>query len=297
MVLDGETVLALSADRGVDVVRLADGDVSRLYVPDLDRLGDMFTHATPAWSAREGLVRLLVVTGHEGYEWSETRLETNGRLAERVRFDPPFDRWCFWHEGRGRIGCVGNDAEDHLALGLVGSDGPAEVHVWPTERVPIVGDLSPDGQTLVFASPCEGERAVRCIFRAELDGAAPTEVARTGDDVCAVRFVPGGRRVLLTSGDGCPTLSVLDLRSSELRAITRFDPERTDVGSGIASFTPSPDGARVAVLSTCELRDPGVVWWHAERLYLVDVETGERRRVSERTYGNMGLLWPPRSGT
>jgi len=133
---------------------------------------------------------------------------------------------------------------------------------------------SPDGEWIAFASDRYGERH---IYTMEADGSSQRRVTIEGYGGDAPTWSPDGLQIAYYSHRGygevafCTDLYIVDLESGGYTRLTE-DPNWDIMPAW------SPDGRYIAFES---LR--GHVRWHYTKLFLLDLETGELRRLVDDT--------------
>ena len=191
----------------------------------------------------------------------------------------------------------------------------------------LVGDpqISPDGKWIVFAKSHIGDKndKVTNLWIVSTDGGEPRQFTAGGKDGGA-KWSPDGTKVAFMSGRQKPAgqVFIISLAGGEATALTKF-PE-----GSIEAFDWSPDGKSMAVKfreqesewtkkAEEERKEKGLstpprviddVWYRLDgdgyfntarhKLYLVDVATGEHRKIYDKdSMGWFSFAWSPDSKT
>ena len=172
--------------------------------------------------------------------------------------------------------------------------------------------VSPDGSRLVFTrSACTAARQARThLWLCAIDGADPRQLTHSGSANTLPRWAPDGERIAFVSDrDGGSGIFVLQPGPGEATPVTRHT-------RGIQALSWSPDGTRLAYVTADDpdaaprasdapapvrvarrddYRVDGRGWVGDERahLWIVDVASGERRRLSQAPNDHHAPDWSP----
>ena len=177
--------------------------------------------------------------------------------------------------------------------------------------------MSPDGERILYSLAQldqESKKPSTQLWLCARDGSDPRQLTRNGDANAGARWSPDGARVAFVSDRVKKAgIFVLDLDDGgEAREVTRHN-------QGIGDLAWSPDGARVAYTTTWDPANPdeedpkegdaplvrvtrridykqdGRGYLHDKRshVFVVDVESGERRRLTRDLVDHAFPVWSP----
>ncbi|MDE3155129.1 MAG: S9 family peptidase [Acidobacteriota bacterium] len=188
-----------------------------------------------------------------------------------------------------------------LASSLPVVAGPLTPEQTLDRRQPSDLNVSPDGRLVAFTvtEPPDGKSAARDIWLLDVASGrarALTQATKVND---SPRWSPDGRTLaFLSSRSGSPQIYLLPMTGGEARPLTKGD-------DGVRAFAWSPDGKRIAFLAPepkPDIKPPGGPDDDAhvvdledrpDRLWIVDVASGERRLVSPAGWEVDELQWRP----
>ncbi len=190
---------------------------------------------------------------------------------------------------------------DVLVYGLRSADDP---------------QISPDGGTVVYTlSTSERGKAspLAQLWACDRDGSNSRQLTQTGDRNSGARWSPDGARIAFVS-DRVPKsgLFVMALAGGEAREVTRH-------AQGISGLAWSPDGTRIAYTTLFDPSNPdeaepdkdapapirvtrrldykqdgrGYLGDKRLQVWVVDVESGERRRLTSAANDHGSPQWSP----
>lgn len=155
-----------------------------------------------------------------------------------------------------------------------------------TEGDNFLGDWSPDGTRITYASTASGDLA---IWIAHADGSNARQLTPDDPDSDSLwpRFAPGGRRILFTNclGENCDGgIASVRIDGTQLHLIT------PNSGDSYNLADLSPSGARMTYMR-----------WHVDgvkmAIYVSDADGSGERRVSPPSLQGWMPDWAPRGGT
>jgi len=132
--------------------------------------------------------------------------------------------------------------------------------------------ISPDGSAVAFVWQ-EDERALPGIWVQKLGEATPRQVSVSGYSWSSPAWSPDGRRIAcLRFGISSGEIVILDAEGGEPHVVAPVQPTR--FGLAYSHLDWSPDGTMLAVDDTPSLSEP-------LSIFLVDLKTGEKRRLTQ----------------
>ncbi|MBN1669371.1 MAG: protein kinase [Anaerolineales bacterium] len=149
--------------------------------------------------------------------------------------------------GQGQI-AFASDRTGLYQIWLANADGSDARQITNTQQGACQPDWSPDGQRIVFISPCNGYQEVyqdASLFIINADGTGLTPLATVGGGDFDPDWSPDGSKILFTSlrtGDR-PQIFVLELADNSVTRLS--DGEKWDLQPAWSS-----DGERIAFVST-----------------------------------------------
>jgi len=217
---------------------------------------------------------------------SATSLEDDSTLKEIHLYDFANGQERRFTLGEYYVGYSALSPDGKKVVFAASQEGDNEIYVWDLESGEVeqltfneIYDgkpaWSPDGEWIAFASDRYGERH---IYIMEADGSSQRRVTIEGYGGDAPTWSPDGLQIAYYSHRGyderaafCTDLYIVDLESGGYTRLTE-DPNWDIMPAW------SPDGRYIAFES---LR--GHVRWHYTKLFLLDLETGEIRRLVDDT--------------
>ncbi len=189
----------------------------------------------------------------------------------------------------------------------------------------LAGDpnVSPDGKRIVYTLTNvdeEKHKAITHLWIAGIDGSDRKQLTHTGTSNGEPRWSPDGTKLAFTSnraGDKKSGIYVLEVdQTGEARELTTHN-------QGINSLAWSPDGKSIAYLTDFDPENPdekkpeegapppirvtsridykqdgrGYLGDKRQQIFIVDVESGERRKLTNRPNDFTGPQWSPDSKT
>jgi serine/threonine protein kinase len=157
--------------------------------------------------------------------------------------------------GQGQIAFV-SDRSGIPQIWLINSDGSELHQVTESQQGACQPDWSPDGERLVFISPCKGNQEdyrSSSLFIINADGTNLTPLATVGGGDYDPAWSPDGKTIAFTSlrGSDWPQIYLYHLESGEIFRLS--EEEKRD-----KQPTWSPDGSLIAFVST--RKGPYQIW-------------------------------------
>lgn len=184
--------------------------------------------------------------------------------------------------GFGEIAFVSDRSGTHQ-IWLMDADGVNPTQITQMQQGACQPDWSPDGQRLVFISPCDGQSELypgSSMFIVDIDGTELTPLPTVGGGDFDPSWSPDGSRITFTSlrNGERPQIFVLDLGSYEVTGLS---------GEYIRDLQPqwSPDGSEIVFITT--RNGPYQIW-------MMNADGSDQRRFSaSRELKNTFPIWSP----
>ncbi len=185
-------------------------------------------------------------------------------------------------------------------------------------ETPVDPQIAPDGSAIVYGlttADRETKKDSSQLWLCDLDGGNRSQLTRDGDSNGGQRWSPDSRRIAFASNRDDEKRSGLFLLS-----LDGGDPRKlADHRKGISDIAWSPDGSRIAYTATFDPENPediepdeadappvrvtrridykqdgrGYLGDAREQIYLVDVKSGEEKRLTGRAVDYSELQWSP----
>jgi dipeptidyl aminopeptidase/acylaminoacyl peptidase len=188
-----------------------------------------------------------------------------------------------------------------LAAALPVAAAPLTPEQTLNRRQPADLSVSPDGRQVAFGvtEPPEGRGSAQNLWLFDLPSGRAWALTHSAKINRLPRWSPDGRTLaFLSNRDGAMQLFLLPMDGGEARPLTKG-------GDAVKAFAWGPDGRSIAFLCpepAPDLKAPGGEGDDAhvvdqddrsDRLWIVDVESGERRLVSPAGWAVSELQWMP----
>lgn len=182
-----------------------------------------------------------------------------------------------WSPDGRRIAYEDGDAG---GIWLIASDGTARAELLVSGHL---SEWSPDGRWITFFDGPEGASSV---LRIPVDGGPPERLTDEGGDFSPTWSPDGSQIAFVSTRDGNQELYLMSADGSGVRRLTD-DPAPDDIGPW------SPDGTQIVYVSYRGGADPLSIGIGNAEIYVVDVETGSARDISNDPAWDGDPAWSP----